>query len=303
MDNLAEGPGAVSLQADLLRKAGQPPTDSAPQKPPENYDEPSLCDYREFYSGRLLAQKGETPRAPEAHDAFLTFEDLDQPLAAALDFLASNYELDAGRSRLLSKRLIHEVCTDSSRASGELKPTVLDVGMGSSAVGLGFVERFGFEYVGIDAISDAVLQQQRRYPTLQLAVADARTLHRDLERSGLLSADRDPFYDLLFDKGTADALLLFNNPDAAMELYARQAATLLTSSDGGRCGVWVIVTCLRKEGGILNGKGQPRLLCMLKQLGWELYQHQQDLRSIESGGSNRTYDMLIFLPPRKIAFS
>jgi len=291
---LEEAPKVSSLQAGSTGQPAQPDNIPAPQIQLIDYDDPSLRDYDDFYSGRLLAPKGEIPVAPDAHDAFLAFEDLEQPLAAALDFLISNYKIDAMRSRSLSTRLT----INSSSVSGEPKARVLDVGMGSSAVGMGFVERFGFEYVGVDVIPDAVSQQQRRYPSLKLAVADARTLREDLEHSGLLPMDSsDPHFDLLFDKGTADALLLFNDPDAAIELYARQAATLLTSSDGRRCGAWVIVTCLRQEGGILNGQGRPRLLSILESLGWELYHHHLDLKSKQKGGSNRTYDTLTLLPP------
>jgi hypothetical protein len=169
--------------------------------------------------------------------------------------------------------------------------------MGSSAVGLGLVERFGFEYTGIDAIPDAVFQQQRRHPSLRLAVADARTLRRDLAQAGLISYGSCPPFDVLFDKGTADALLLFENPCTAVTTYANEAAALLNGNGCSGCGAWVVVTCLREEGGVLQGMGPPRLLGLLQTLGWQLAHHQPDLETAEKGATDRTYDLLVLLPP------
>lgn len=77
-------------------------------------------------------------------------------------------------------------------------------------------------------------------------------------------------------------------------------------------GVFLVVTCLRSKGGILNGSGSPRIFQHIN-IQEENIEKQAEVRGVEqvwkvlrhdklesdvhaAGDNNRTYDVLLFQP-------
>ena len=75
----------------------------------------------------------------------------------------------------------------------------------------------GYDYLGVDAVHSCVEAQAKRYPNLRIAYGDCRTLASDVNvADGVVDfggGGGGDGYDVVFDKGTADALFLYNDPD------------------------------------------------------------------------------------------
>lgn len=100
----------------------------------------------------------------------------------------------------------------------------------------------------------------------------------------------------------------------------REAYQLLTarcSRDGREAGVFLVVTCLRDQGGILNGSGSPRIFHHINiqtdhmviegdkeesiekevQCYWRVLRHDKTESDVAAAGDNdRTYDILLLQP-------
>ena len=136
------------------------------------------------------------------------------------------------------------------------------------------------------------LQQQAqaaRFPSVTWSVADCRNLQHDL--SSWLGRESRPSVAAAFDKGTADALLLFDEPAVAIRAYLGEMRALLSGGGG-----FLVVTCLREEGGILRGRGRPRLLRHINPEEWTIVTHLNDLTSDVGAGDDRSYDAVLLTP-------
>ena len=169
---------------------------------------------------------------------------------------------------------------------------VLEVGCGNSAVGAEIATKVA-QYVGVDVVPTAVLQQRKRYPDLDLRIADARHLQACLF---------DLTFDVVFDKGTADALFLYddvqsskqeknnNHDDSHVHRYLEELEHILPP--GGR---FIVVACAREDG-ILSGAKAPRLWTNVAEpRGWTL--EANDVLHSDVGAGDRTFDFLVLLTP------
>jgi len=109
--------------------------------------------------------------------------------------------------------------------------------------------------------------------------------------------------------------MLFDNPSEAMKLYLNEVHSMLsqrqTECDHGEgaAGVFLIVTCLREQGGILNGSGSPRLFQYMDQSPlsetnhhsvislsrWRVLRHDHFESDIKAG-NDRNYDVILLQP-------
>ena len=304
----------------------------------------SLDDYDALYTGSLDG----TNQAPEPHDAFISWEALKKILFSKpeMEELTEKQKLnmvDRGDGGLLTryfpgifKQRSHGTC----RVKNFTHPfRILEVGVGTSCVGAGLIDSIqtaGAIYVGVDAVPSAIALQKQYYPDQRLFVADARDL---AERHGATML-RDWFgevdtsnvnegysisglgkLDLIFDKGTADALFLYQQPEIAISAYLRQVSMLLRPKDvsSGEIemkhrGIFLVVSCARVDG-ILNGHGKPLLLKHIEETQkqkqrrldhqgeevfeetpiespgtWEILFHRELLSDV--GAGDRTYDLI-----------
>ncbi|KAH8077004.1 methyltransferase [Aureococcus anophagefferens] len=134
------------------------------------------------------------------------------------------------------------------------RPRVLEVGHGLSDVGAGLAAVA--DYCGVDAVPACVDLQRSRFPDLRLAVADAPELGA---ADGFLArAWGEPHADVVFDKGTFDALFLYADPESA-------------------------------------GTGAPRLRDYLDAGGWRVDAQEEILSDV--GAGERTFDWIVAAPP------
>ena len=237
-------------------------------------------DYDAYYSGDYFDD------VVEPHEAFLSWKVLG-PLMEPL------------------------LTTTRERKKTQLR--LLEVGCGNSAVGAYLAEIPGLHYLGVDVVPAAIEQQRKRYPNLHLKVADARNLRHDLtqrpedttekrthgERS---CSDFDggkknspPLFDVAFDKGTADALFIYDDARSGSDDHVDRYLAELEAILEPRRGLFVVVACAREDG-ILQGSKAPRLWTKVAEpRGWTLETHEL-LRS-DVGAGDRTFDYLVLRVP------
>jgi len=208
---------------------------------------PPWSDYADYYGGDV-----------EPHEAFLSWATLEPALR---------------RSFFHRQRSSH--------------PTrLLEIGCGNSAVGAALAALPGVHYVGVDVVPEAIRQQRRRYPHLDLRVADARHLSRDLANC--------PAFDVAFDKGTADALFIYDD-DHGNDDHVHQYLAQLEQVLDPHGGLLLVVGCAREDG-ILAGDQAPRLWThVARPRRWTLLAH--DLLYSDVGAGDRSFDFLVLRVP------
>ncbi|KAH8052189.1 methyltransferase [Aureococcus anophagefferens] len=238
---------AAAHYAQIVARAPADPTEAPPPPPAAPPPREPHIDDYDAYYSGAL-----TDGPPDPHDAFCSWAALAPKFAAAVAPLGA-------------------------------RPRVLEVGHGLSDVGAGLAAVA--DYCGVDAVPACVDLQRSRFPDLRLAVADARELGA---ADGFLArAWGEPHADVIFDKGTFDALFLYADPDRAVRAYWRAAA-----SPGA--GVLVVVGCARTDG-ILQGTGAPRLRGFLDAGGWRVDAQEEILSDV--GAGERTFDWIVAAPP------
>ncbi|KAK7242141.1 methyltransferase [Aureococcus anophagefferens] len=236
--------------AQIVARAPADPTEAPPPPPAAPPPREPHIDDYDAYYSGAL-----TDGPPDPHDAFCSWAALAPKFAAAVAPLCA-------------------------------RPRVLEVGHGLSDVGAGLAAVA--DYCGVDAVPACVDLQRSRFPDLRLAVADARELGA---ADGFLArAWGEPHADVIFDKGTFDALFLYADPDRAVRAYLRGARRLLAA----RRGVLVVVGCARTDG-ILQGTGAPRLRGFLDAGGWRVDAQEEILSDV--GAGERTFDWIVAAPP------
>lgn len=248
--------------AQIVARAPADDPEAPPPAAPPPPREPHLDDYAappprephiDDYDAYYSGALTDGP--PDPHDAFCSWAALAPKFAAAVAPLGA-------------------------------RPRVLEVGHGLSDVGAGLAAVA--DYCGVDAVAACVDLQRSRFPDLRLAVADARELGA---ADGFLArAWGEPHADVIFDKGTFDALFLYADPDRAVRAYLRGARRLLAA----RRGVLVVVGCARTDG-ILQGTGAPRLRDYLDAGGWRVDAQEEILSDV--GAGERTFDWIVAAPP------
>ena len=170
---------------------------------------------------------------------------------------------------------------------------VLDAGCGTSGVVAALVA-LGHDARGVDVSAAAVASQRRRFPgpdgTARFAEADARGL--DAAASELFGDGCG--VDVVFDKGTSDALLGYRDSRAAVEAFLSAAAKALAAG-----GALVVVSNFRVGGafaddapeGVRRGFGAPGLAAIATRRGWTVRS------SALVRGASRDCDVVVYAPP------
>uniref|UniRef100_A0A7S3K1V3 Methyltransferase domain-containing protein n=1 Tax=Aureoumbra lagunensis TaxID=44058 RepID=A0A7S3K1V3_9STRA len=224
--------------------------------------QPPWSDYAKYYRGDYDPNF----KPPLPHDAFFSFTILEP--------------------------FFERWCFSSNQSVIEKKQKIcyfLEVGCGNSPLASQLLNRFpNIRYLGTDVVPEAIQQQRERYPQLDLRVADARHLTRDLPSSS--------YFDVVFDKGTADALFLYDDSihgtNDHVKVYLDEISHILHPDHG----IFLVAACARQDG-ILHGSQAPRIWTNVAHpAGWRLLAHNQ-LQSDVGASNDRTFDFLVLRPP------